>query len=165
LYDENTIDQKLFDFVNNVDFSLDFTEQDYDTDIDGKKGEIQVNDFIIGYKNSNNTFKASNLIDEVISDAINNDSGITKRFTKNIWQDVKADYDSVVSTVNDKLKELKKFADSTHDEIDSIIQSFRTTSIVFAAVLTVYSIIMFTIFYFCKKCSNKYAKLKDQIKN
>jgi len=165
LYDENTIDQKLFDFVNNVDFSLDFTEQDYDTDIDGKKGEIQVNDFIIGYKNSKNTFKVSNLINEVISNAINNDSGITKRFTKNIWQDVKADYDSVVSTVNDKLKELKKFADSTHDEIDSIIQSFRTTSIVFAAVLTVYSIIMFTIFYFCKKCSNKYAKLKDQIKN
>ena len=84
LFDENTIDQKLLDFVNNVNFSLDYTEQDYNTDIDGKKGEIQVNDFIIGYKNSNNTFKVSNLINEVISDAINNDSGITKRFTKNL---------------------------------------------------------------------------------
>ena len=164
LYDENIIDQKLFDFVNNVDFSLDFTEQDYDTDIDGKKGEIQVNDFIIGYKNSDNTFKASNLINEVISDAINNDSGITKRFTKNIWQDVKADYDSVVSTVNDKLKELEKFVDSTHDKIDSIIQTFRTMSIVFAATITVCSIIMFTFLFIFAKRTDDTVSLKSRIK-
>ena len=63
LYDESTIDQKLIDFVNNVNFSLDYTENDYDTEReDHKKGEINVDDFIIGYKNSKNTFKASNAI-------------------------------------------------------------------------------------------------------
>ena len=33
LYDESTIDQKLIDFVNNVNFSLDYTENDYDTEM------------------------------------------------------------------------------------------------------------------------------------
>ena len=79
LYDEDTIDQKLIDFVNNVKFSLDYTENDYDTDKDGKKGEILINNIIIGYKNSKNTFKASNAINEAISGAINNDSGITTK--------------------------------------------------------------------------------------
>ncbi len=37
LYDENTIDQKLLDFVKNVDFSLDYTEKDYDADKDVQK--------------------------------------------------------------------------------------------------------------------------------
>jgi hypothetical protein len=69
----------LLDFVNNVYFSLDYTENDYDTDKDHKKGEINVNDFAIGYKNSKNTFKASNAINEAISIAINNDSGITTK--------------------------------------------------------------------------------------
>ena len=85
LYDESTIDQKLIDFVNNVNFSLDYTENDYDTEReDHKKGEINVNDFTIGYKNSKNTFKASNAINEAISGAINNDSGMTKRFSDSI---------------------------------------------------------------------------------
>jgi hypothetical protein len=79
LYDEDTIDQKLLDFVNNVNFSLYYTENDYDTDKDGKKGEINVDDFIIGYKNSKNKFIASNTINEAISSAINNDSGITTK--------------------------------------------------------------------------------------
>jgi hypothetical protein len=79
LYNEDTIDQKLIDFVNNVYFSLYYTENDYDTDKDGKKGEINVDDFTIGYKNSKNTFKASNAINEAISSAINNDSGITTK--------------------------------------------------------------------------------------
>ena len=60
LYDENTIDQKLLDFVKNVNFSLDYTENDYGTDKDSKKGEIFVNNIIIGYKNSKNTFTVSN---------------------------------------------------------------------------------------------------------
>ena len=79
LYDENTIDQRLLDFVNNVNFSLDYTENDYDTDKDGKKGEILINNIIIGYKNSKNTFKASNAINDDISNAINNNSGHDKK--------------------------------------------------------------------------------------
>jgi hypothetical protein len=80
LYDESTIDQKLLDLVNNVYFSLDYTENDYDTEReDHKKGVINVDDFAIGYKNSKNTFKASNAINEAISSAINNDSGITTK--------------------------------------------------------------------------------------
>ena len=94
LYDEDTIDQKLIDFVNNVKFSLDYTENDYDTDKDGKKGEILINNIIIGYKNSKNTFKASNAINEAISGAINNDSGMTKRFSDSLWTHIKLNYDN-----------------------------------------------------------------------
>ena len=94
LYDENTIDQKLLDFVNNVNFSLDYTENDYDADKDGKKGEILINNIIIGYKNSKNTFKASNAINEAISGAINNDSGMTKRFSDSLWTHIKLNYDN-----------------------------------------------------------------------
>ena len=58
LYDEDTIDQKLIDFVNNVYFSLDYTENDYDTEKeDHKKGVIKINRFNIGYKNSKNILK------------------------------------------------------------------------------------------------------------
>ncbi len=92
LYDENTIDQKLLDFVNNVGFSLDYTEIDYNTPINNKLGEIQVNDFIIGYKNSKNTFKVSNSINEIISDAINNDSGITSRYSNNLYYNLEHNY-------------------------------------------------------------------------
>jgi len=92
LFDENTIDQKLLDFVNNVNFSLDYTEFDYDADIDGKKGEIQVDNFNIGYINSNNTFKASESINEAISNAINSDSTITSRYSNNLYYNLEHNY-------------------------------------------------------------------------
>jgi hypothetical protein len=80
LYDENTISQELLDFVKYVHFSLDYTENDYGTDKDGKKGEILINNIIIGYKNSKNTFTVSNSnTKQAISNAINNDSGITTK--------------------------------------------------------------------------------------
>ena len=100
LYDESTIDQKLLDFVKNVNFSLDYTENDYDTDKDGKKCEILINNIIIGYKNSKNTFKVSNLATkEAISNAINNDSGITTHFSNNFYKNIKSNYLSVGSTL------------------------------------------------------------------
>ena len=83
----------MLDFVKNVNFSLDYTENDYDTDKEGKKCEILINNIIIGYKNSKNTFKASNTINEAISSAINNDSGITKRTSNNLWENIKANYE------------------------------------------------------------------------
>ena len=92
LFDENTIDQKLLDFVNNVNFSLDYTEFDFGANIDGKKGEIQVDNFNISYINSNNTFKASNSINEAISDEINNDSGVTNRYSNNLYYDMSLNY-------------------------------------------------------------------------
>jgi hypothetical protein len=82
----------LLDFVNNVNFSLDYTEFDFGANIDGKKGEIQVDNFNISYINSNNTFKASNSINEAISDEINNDSGVTNRYSNNLYYDMSLNY-------------------------------------------------------------------------
>jgi len=83
--DEKPIEyQNAIKLIQNANFSLDFTEKDYDADIDGKKGEIQVDNFNNGYKNSKNTFKALNSFNQAISNAINNDSGITKRFSNNL---------------------------------------------------------------------------------
>ena len=69
--------------VKNTNFSFDFTEKDYEVvKDDNKMGEIQANDFIIGYKNSKNNF---NLVEEgknIIEKAINDDSGITTRTSK-----------------------------------------------------------------------------------
>jgi hypothetical protein len=76
--------QNAIKLIKNTHFSLDFTENSYDTEIDGKKGEIKVNNFIIGYKNSENKF---NLLEEnknIIEKAINDDSNITRRFSKNL---------------------------------------------------------------------------------
>jgi hypothetical protein len=100
LYDENTISQELLDFVKYVHFSLDYTENDYGTDKDGKKGEILINNIIIGYKNSKNTFIASNAINEAISGAINNDSGVTARFSNNLYEKIKSNYLSVGTTLD-----------------------------------------------------------------
>ena len=93
LYDENTISQELLDFVKYVNFSLDYTENDYGTDKDGKKGEILINNIIIGYKNSKNTFTVSNSdTKKAISNAINNDSGVTARFSNNLYENVKSNF-------------------------------------------------------------------------
>ena len=103
LYDEKIIDQILFDFVNNVDFSLYYTENDYDIEReDHKKSEINVNGFIIGYKNSKNTFKVSSSINEVISNAISNDSGLMERYSNNLWLSIKINYDNLVSSLDVK---------------------------------------------------------------
>ena len=139
LFDENTIDQKLLDFVNNLNFSLDYTEQDYDTDIDGKKGEIQVDNFNIGYKNSDNTFKALSSINEVISNAINNDSGITTRYNDSLYENVKASYDNVVSTLD--TEKINENINSVHDEIGSYVQKFYITM----GVFTAFNVICLTI--------------------
>ncbi|WP_406533762.1 hypothetical protein [Methanobrevibacter sp.] len=84
--DEKPIEyQNAIKLVKNTNFSLDFTEKDYDTEReDHKKGEIQVDNFKIGYINSNNRF---NLLEEdknIIEKAINDDSGVTKRYSKNL---------------------------------------------------------------------------------
>ena len=76
--------QNAVKLVKNTNFSLDFTENDYDIDIDGKHGDIQVDNFNIGYRNSENTFKALASTNQTISNAINNDSGITKRYSNSL---------------------------------------------------------------------------------
>jgi len=83
--DEKPIEyQNAIKLIKNTDFSLDFTENDYDTDIDGKKGEIQVDNFNIGYKNSKNKFNLLGENKNIIGKAINDDSNVTKRFSKNL---------------------------------------------------------------------------------
>jgi hypothetical protein len=148
LYDENTIDQKLLDFVNNVNFSLDYTENDYDTDKDGKKGEILINNIIIGYKNSKNTFKVSNsATKEAISNAINNDSGITKRASNILYKNVQNHYLLVLSAssfyvdyakyhINDVSNELNK--KSSEMLISSSI--FTTLGAISLGILIVYTV-------------------------
>ncbi|MBQ6954489.1 MAG: hypothetical protein IJP83_00205, partial [Mycoplasma sp.] len=163
LYDENTIDQKLLDFVRYVHFSLDYTENDYNTDKDGKKGEILVNNIIIGYKNSKNTFTVSNLdTKKAISSAINNDSGITSRCSDSLYNNVKVSYNSVVKltltndtadtffSVSSKLKDLL-IASTVLDSISAVLSTIG----IIAIILT-----------FCtswKEASTKCAKFKKII--
>ena len=111
--------QNAIKLIKNTHFSLDFTENSYDTEIDGKKGEIKVNNFIIGYKNSENKF---NLLEEnknIIEKAINDDSNITRRFSKNLWYGIKTNYDKLVSLLDvTKLKNDIDFRLTTIDEIE-----------------------------------------------
>ena len=66
-----------------------------------KKGEILVNNIIIGYKNSKNTFTVSNSnTKQAISSAINNDSGVTARFSNNLYKNIKGNYLSVGTTLD-----------------------------------------------------------------
>ena len=139
LYDENTIDQRLLDFVNNVNFSLDYTENDYDTDKDGKKGEILINNIIIGYKNSKNTFKASNAINDDISNAINNNSGMTKRFSDSLWTHIKLNYDNA-NGIYDEINKLSTELTDINDELTGllvslcVISTWSTLSLVAVAI-------------------------------
>ncbi len=128
--------QNAIKLIKNTHFSLDFTENDYDTEIDGKKGEIKVNNFIIGYKNSNNTFKTLNSVNQTISNAINNDSGITKRFSNSLWENIKTNYDSLVSILD--VSKLKSDIDSrltTIDEIELRYIIIHTTMSAITAIL------------------------------
>ena len=152
LYDENTIDQKLLDFVKNVNFSLDYTENDYGTDKDGKKGEILINNIIIGYKNSKNTFTVSNLdTKKAISSAINDDSGITTKWSKNLWSSIKDRYNDVVSVVD-----LKKLKDATTSEITSV-ENARIEFLLIhgASVVLIAAMIAWFIIAVCRKYSFK----------
>ncbi len=137
LLKEDNSDEKPIEYQNaikltqNTNFSLDFTENDYDTAIDGKKGEIQVDNFNISYVNSNNTFKVSESINEVISNAINNDSGITKRFSNNLWKNIKTNYDSASKTID--IQDLLKIV----EEQQSLNNVFLTKEIVIYVLLSI----------------------------
>jgi len=133
--DEKPIEyQNAIKLIQNANFSLDFTEKDYDADIDGKKGEIQVDNFNIGYKNSKNTFKALNSFNQAISNAINNDSGITKRFSNNLWKNIKTNYDSASKTID--IQDLLK----TVEEQQSLNNVFLTKEIVIYVLLGITAI-------------------------
>ncbi|MBQ6280081.1 MAG: hypothetical protein IJK72_01285, partial [Mycoplasma sp.] len=144
LYDEDTIDQKLIDFVNNVNFSLDYTENDYDTDKDGKKGEIKINNINIGYKNSKNIFEASNLdTKEAISNAINNDSGVTARFSNNLYKKIKSNYLSVGFTLDILKVYTNKIVDDTEEDNDNLQIKIYVTLGVFAVANTAATVLLF----------------------
>jgi hypothetical protein len=162
LYDEDTIDQKLLDFVNNVYFSLDYTENDYDTDKDGKKGEINVDDFIIGYKNSKNKFIASNTINEAISSAINNDSGITKRTSNNLYKSIKSNYLSVGSTLDILKIYANKIVDDTLKDIDNLeIEIYVTLGVL--AVANVAATVL--LFFYLFRSNGKISPIPHHIKD
>ena len=156
LYDESKIDKKLIDFVKNVDFSLDYTENDYDADKDGKKGEILINNIIIGYKNSKNTFKASNVINKAISSAINNDSSMTKRFSNSIWTHIKLNYDNANGTY-DEINKLSTELTDINDELTDLLVSLCTISATVTLFLIAY--IIETILRY-RDCEDEYDMSK-----
>ncbi len=154
LFDENTIDQKLLDFVNNVSFSLDYTENDYDTDIDGKKGEIQVDNFNISYVNSNNTFKAPNLINEVISNAINSDSAITSRYSNNLYFDMSLNYNFASSA---RLRNTLSFFENVSSTSKHVGNMYTAGKIMFSICgLLEIAIIIYLISRCIKGASDKF---------
>ncbi len=131
LHDENIIDQKLIDFVNNVSFSLDYTEIDYDiVDEKNNKGEVKVDNFNISYKNSKNIFEASNLFNQNISNEINEQSGITQRWSNNLFNTMKNNYDNVLGLINND--DLIEDSNNIKDDFNSLL----TLSIVNSSILT-----------------------------
>ena len=139
LYDEDTIDQKLLDFVKYVNFSLDYTEKDYDTDKDGKKGEILINNIIIGYKNSKNTFTVSNsATKQAIIDAINNNSGVTKRFSNNLYENIKASFQTVLITPSLYGKFGKDFVEDLSNKFYKKWDTMQIISAVFTIFASVF---------------------------
>ena len=79
------------------------------------------------------------LINEVISNAINNDSGITTRYNDSLYENVKASYDNVVSTLD--TEKINENINSVHDEIGSYVQKFYITM----GVFTAFNVICLTI--------------------
>ena len=145
LHDENIIDQKLIDFVNNVSFSLDYTEIDYDiVDEKNNKGEVKVDNFNISYKNSKNIFEASNLFNQNISNEINEQSGITQRWSNNLFNTMKNNYDNVLVLINND--DLIEDSNDIKGDFDSLL----TLNIVNSSILTflfIAFIVVLTSFY------------------
>ncbi len=137
--DEKPIEyQNAIKLIQNANFSLDFTEKDNDTDIDGKKGEIQVDNFNIGYKNSKNTFKALSSINEVISNAINNDSSITKRFSNSLWENIKTNYDNASKIID--IQDLLKAVEDQRS-LDNLFLAKEIVIYVLLGLMLVYNIV------------------------
>ena len=158
LFDKSTIDQKLLDFVKNVNFSLEYTESDYNTPTNNKLGEIQVNDFIIGYKNSNNTFKASNSINKAISDAINNDSTITSRYSKNLYNNLKLNY--LVAVLNKSFNNTILFdkIESMSEHIDNMYTAGLIIFSTCTALEAIFTLILISIIVARKSLINNLTK-------
>jgi len=147
--------------VKNTNFSFDFTEKDYEVvKDDNKMGEIQANDFIIGYKNSKNNF---NLVEEgknIIEKAINDDSGITTRTSKKFWEHIKANYD-VANNVLGSIDDLSNKLDDATDHVNGLIISalaFYNVALVIALFITVYAIT-----YWIRKVDHQYLNPKCHI--
>ncbi len=130
--------------IKNTNFSLDFTEKDYEVvKDDNKLGEIKVNNFIIGYKNSENKF---NLLEEnknIIEKAINDDSGITTRTSKKFWEHIITNYDDAYNVLG-KINDLSNKINKVNDHVDRLIKSalvFYNIVLAITLVIIVYKII------------------------
>ncbi len=109
--------------VKNTNFSFDFTEKDYEVVKDDNKiGEIQINDFIISYKNSENKFILSDEEKKIIEKAINDDSGITTRTSLKFWEHIKTNYD-VANSALGKINDLSNKIDKVNDRVNGLLIS------------------------------------------
>ncbi len=136
--DKNIIDQKLIDFVNNVQFYLNYNEIDYDkVDEANNKGQIKINSFVIRYQNSNNEFNVSKQVIDVIDNAINNESGITKRYSESLWERIKESYNAVVSTIQ---------VDRMINEIQSELDNLKSVEITYSVLLSSFTLIITILF-------------------
>jgi len=130
--------------VKNTDFSFDFTENDYKVVKDDNKiGEIQINDFIINYKNSENKFILSEDEKKIIEKAINDDSGITTRTSLKFWEHIKTNYDdanSALGKIDGLSNELAKANDYANGLIISSLTLYSIVSAI-TLVLAMYVII------------------------
>ncbi len=130
--------------VKNTNFSFDFTEKDYEVVKDDNKiGEIQINDFIISYKNSENKFILSDEEKKIIEKAINDDSGITTRTSLKFWEHIKTNYDdanSALGKIDGLSNELAKANDYANGLIISSLTLYSIVSAI-TLVLAMYMII------------------------
>ena len=104
--------------------------------------KIQVNDFIIGYKNSNNTFKASESINKSISDAINIDSTITSKYSKNLYNNLEHNYlvAFIVKAVNntilfDEIESMSEHIDNMYTAGLIIFSTCTALEVIFTLIL------------------------------
>jgi len=123
--------------VKNTNFSLDFTENDYEVVKDDNKiGEIQINDFIISYKSSKNKFILSDEEKKIIEKAINDDSGITTRTSLKFWEHIKTNYD-VANSALGKINDLSNKIDKVNDRVNGLLISSLALYSIAAAIALV----------------------------
>ncbi len=115
------------------------------------------------YKNSKNTFKVSNLdTKEAISKAINNDSGVTKRFSNNLYKKIKSNYLSVGWTLDILKVCANKIVDDTSKDNDNLQIKIYVTLGVLAVANVAATVLLFS-YLFNKKYGGESRKSKKQL--
>ncbi len=122
--------------IHNTKFSLNYTELDED-----ESCEIQVDNFIVKYLNSENEFDSSEELKNNIEKAIKY-SGVTARTSQKFWEHIKTNYDdayNVLSSIDDLSNKLSDVNGHVNGLIITSL-AFYNIALAITLVITVFLI-------------------------